>query len=72
LGHDLEAQLEALNSWLLEHQGSWYGYATKDLENKIKKLYLERFFPSDAKWGLAVLSSSREFFKRVFERTGIL
>ncbi|MGZ3794149.1 MAG: M14 family metallopeptidase, partial [Bdellovibrio sp.] len=47
LGHDLEAQLEALNSWLLEHQGSWYGYATKDLENKIKKLYLERFFPSD-------------------------
>ncbi|MGZ6452256.1 MAG: M14 family metallopeptidase [Bdellovibrio sp.] len=72
LGHDLKAQLEALNSWLLEHQGSLYGYASKDLEEKIKQMYLERFFPSDVQWKEKVLQASREFFKRVLLRSGAL
>jgi hypothetical protein len=72
LGHDLEAQLEALNSWMLEHQGAWYGYANKDLEAKVKQRYLERFFPSDSKWKRTVLETSQEFIKRIFQRSGIL
>ncbi|MGZ3797799.1 MAG: DUF2817 domain-containing protein, partial [Pseudobdellovibrionaceae bacterium] len=68
LGHDLKAQLESLNSWMLEHQGTWYGYANRDLEVKIKQLYLERFFPSDDLWRETILKTSREFFKRIFKR----
>lgn len=72
LGHDLKAQLEALNSWMLDHQGVCYGYANKEIEAKIKKSYLERFFPSDPQWQLMVLQASREFFKIIFQRSGIL
>jgi hypothetical protein len=72
LGHSLEAQFKALNSWMLEHQGLFYGYANKELENKVRDLYLERFFPSDSKWKEAILRVSYEFFKRVFSRSGIL
>lgn len=72
LGHDLKAQLEALNSWMLEHQGTWYGYANRNLEAKIKDLYLERFFPADINWRIKILDVSREFFKRMLTRCQIL
>lgn len=72
LGHDLDAQLSSLNQWLLEHQGSLYGYATPALSEKVRADYLEKFFPADPEWRRRVLATSREFFTRVFKRSKIL
>jgi len=72
LGHHLPAQLESLNQWLLEHQGSLYGYASPELQRKIQDDYLEKFFPSDPLWRRQILGTSRELFRRVFRRTGLL
>lgn len=72
LGHSLEAQLESLNSWMLEHQGLLYGYFNKPLEERVRGLYLERFFPADMQWRETILATSQEFFKRVLSRSGIL
>lgn len=72
LGHGLDAQLDGLNRWMLEHQGMLYGFKTKELEERIKELYFERFFPKDATWKQTVLSTARDFFNTVFGRAGIL
>lgn len=72
LGHDLDAQLESLNQWLLEHQGSLYGYARPELGEKVRADYLEKFFPRDPAWRRQVLVTSREFLSRVFRRSNIL
>jgi hypothetical protein len=72
LGHDLEAQLDALNRWLLEHQGALYGFANEQIGDRIKALYLERFLPGDPEWKANVIKTAREFFNAVFIRAGIL
>jgi hypothetical protein len=72
LGHDLDAQLASLNQWLLEHQGSLYGYATPALGEKVRADYLEKFFPRDPEWRRKILATSREFLTRVFRRSKIL
>lgn len=71
LGHSREAMLESLNRWMLEHQGHHHGYGTPDLEKEIKRLYLEKFFPSDETWRSGIVATSRELFRRVFERAGV-
>lgn len=68
LGHDMPTLLDGLNRWLLEHQGSIYGYAHSDLEKKVKEKYLEKFFPQDPLWQKSVLSTSRNFLTRVLKR----
>jgi hypothetical protein len=72
LGHDVNSQMESLNQWLLEHQGSLYGYATPQLAEKVRADYLEKFFPRDPAWRLKILATSREFLTRVLGRTKIL
>lgn len=72
LGHSIPEQIEGLNQWLLEHQGGLYGYATPELEKKVKSNYLEKFFPNDATWKDKVIVAARELFLRVFIRASIL
>lgn len=72
IGHDLEAQMESLNQWLLEHQGSLYGYSTPALGEKVRANYLEKFFPRDPAWRRQILATSREFLSRVLRRSGCL
>ncbi len=72
LGHTLDHQLESLNQWLREHQGSLYGYANPDLGNEVRADYLEKFFPKDPEWRRQILATSREFLTRVFRRAGVL
>jgi hypothetical protein len=71
LGHSLDAQVDALNRWVLEHQGMLYGFKTEELEQKVKALYLERVL-GDNPWKSTVLQTSWEFFTAVFTRAGIL
>ena len=72
MGHDIDAQIQGLNRWMLEHQGAHYGYANADLEHKVKEWYLERFFPKEDEWKTNVLSLSKELFTRVFTRAGLI
>lgn len=72
LGHDIHSQMKSLNQWLLEHQGSLYGYATQQLAEKVRADYLEKFFPRDPAWRLKILATSREFLLRVLRRTKTL
>lgn len=72
LGHGLDDQVRSLNQWLLEHQGTHYGYANTDLGARIRADYLEKFFPAAPEWRMRVLATSRALFHRVFGRAGAL
>jgi len=68
LGHSWEDLIDSLDRWLVEHQGCHYGFENKEIENRVLKRYLEKFYPSDPVWKPTVMSISREFFKRVMTR----
>lgn len=68
LGHDKAAQLESLNRWLVEHQGTHYGYATPELEAEVKSRYLDKFYPREKDWQEMVLTHTRELFMRMLNR----
>lgn len=70
-GHSLEAQIEGLNGWVLEHQGQHYGYANAELETAIRADYLERFFPRSPEWREKVMVAARETLQRVLTRAGV-
>lgn len=72
IGHSLEAQIDSLNRWVLEHQGSLFGYADSSLEKEIKDSYLDRFFPRQEEWRLSIMETSRAFFAAVMRRAGAL
>lgn len=72
LGHSLEAQLEGLNSMMVDHEGLCYGFATPELAREIKYENFVRSYPQDDEWRRAVVGSAREMFSRVFTRAGIL
>ncbi|MBX3016426.1 MAG: DUF2817 domain-containing protein [Bdellovibrionaceae bacterium] len=72
LGHGLDDQVRSLNQWLLEHQGTHYGYANDELGTKIRADYLEKFFPAAADWRMMVIATSRALFQKVFGRAGAL
>ncbi|MBC7465627.1 MAG: DUF2817 domain-containing protein [Bdellovibrio sp.] len=67
-GHSLDEQLEGLNSSLLSHQGRYYGFATKELENKIQKNNFEKSYPQTDEWRNAVIAASRGLFERILKR----
>lgn len=72
LGHSTEKQIESLDSWLLKHQGTFYGYASAEIEAKIEAKNLEKFFPADQAWRTQILETSDQMFSRVFSRLNIL
>lgn len=72
LGHSREELLDGLNRWFIEHQGCHFGYASAEIEAQVKALYLEKFFPENPAWRDQVLSTTHEFFERVFRRAGAL
>jgi predicted deacylase len=68
LGHDIDAQLQSLNVWLTEHQGSCYGYANPAIEKQVRAEHIEKFNPSAESWGESVISASRKTLSRVLQR----
>lgn len=72
LGHDLSALLQSLNQWMLEHQGSCFGYRDEEIRAGVQKLNLEKFYPSSGTWRESILFIARELLLKVFQRAGSL
>jgi hypothetical protein len=72
LGHSLEAQLDGLNSFIITHQGFYYGYINEDLKSRIEKDNFERSYPQTDEWRKAVVDASRGLFTNVLRRAGSL
>lgn len=68
LGHSLEAQLEGWNSSALRHQGTYYGYASQQLEEQVKRENFLRSYPQSDIWRNAVIGASRGLFQRILSR----
>lgn len=68
LGHSLDAQLQSMNQWVLEHQGMLYGFTSPDIESKIKAASLEKFYPSANDWRESILFISRSLIKKMLHR----
>lgn len=68
LGHSLEAQLEGLNSFVLAHQGKFYGFANSALEEQILAENFKRSRPSDKLWETEIIKASRGLFLNTFKR----
>lgn len=72
LGHDLEAQLQSMNQWMLEHQGSCFGYRDDEIRAQIKRLNLEKFYPSDPSWRESIVFIARNLLFKLLHRAGAL
>lgn len=70
LGHSPEAQLDGLNSFILTHQGNYYGFANKELETKIRQDDFERSYPQRDDWRNDVVKASRLLFQNILQRAG--
>ena len=68
LGHSLEAQLAGLNSFVLAHQGHYYGFLNQEIEKKVIQENFERSRPADKAWESDIIAASRGLFLNVFER----
>lgn len=70
LGHSLEAQLDGLNSFIIGHQGQYYGFAEAAVETWSRDENFVRSYPQDDVWREAVVGASRGLFERVLKRAG--
>lgn len=68
LGHSIEAQIAGLNSFVLAHQGYYYGFANQEIEKHVIKENFERSRPDDKVWESEVIKASRGLFLNVFDR----
>lgn len=65
LGSDTGAKLDTLARVVVENQGRRYGYWHSLVERKVKKMFVELFYPSDLRWRECVLDKSENIFERV-------
>lgn len=60
VGTAVTAQIAELNKMVLENQGAHHGFGSKRVERKVKRDFVEVFFPSgDEKWKETVLRKAR-------------
>ncbi len=59
--------IESIHRTILENQGYWEGYASKEAEKRIKEKYREMFFPSSKKWRTKVLLDTEKIWGNVFK-----
>lgn len=72
LGHSTEAQLKALNNFVVEHQGFYNGYANENLKKEIEQECFERSYPQSDEWRRAVVQAARGLFTSVARRQGVI
>jgi hypothetical protein len=72
LGHSLEAQLDGLNCFIVEHEGYVYGYADSGIQAEVQRQNFERSYPNRDDWRMAVIGAARGTFENVFRRAGAL
>ena len=62
--------LRQLYYMILENQGFHYGYKDEKTEARIKKDFLELFFPSDQAWRSKAIVDAKRILMLVLERLG--
>lgn len=72
LGHSVEAQLKALNNFVVEHQGFYNGYSSEALKAEVEKECFERSYPQNDEWREAVVAAARGLLQNVCTRAGAL
>lgn len=72
LGHSVEAQLKALNNFVVEHQGFYNGYASESLRQQVEQECFERSYPQNDEWRRSVVQASRGLFTSIARRRGML
>ena len=72
LGHSLEAQLEGLNSFVVDHQGLYYGFSDSAMEARVRTENFERSYPQNDEWRGAVIEASRSLFENIARRAQFL
>ena len=60
--------VKSLHNMIIENQGFYYGYNTKDDEIEVKKRFREMYFPSSGEWRSEVIRQTREIFPAVIKR----
>ncbi len=68
LGHTLEQQVQDWNSFMTEHQGHIYGYASEELKKLVRDRNFERSYPNSDSWREAVLEAAEGTLRRIFAR----
>lgn len=64
----LTGSLNSIYRLIIENQGTQFGYANPESEQKSKNLFVEMFYPSDLEWREKVLQQTQTEFAKVLER----
>lgn len=59
IGAGIVGKVRTINRLILENQGRFAGYSSKEIQTSIEKDYLELFFPSDLAWRKKVLTDGK-------------
>lgn len=62
--------LKSLHIMMLENQGFHYGTEDERAETRIKRDFLEMFYPSDPAWRSKAIMDAKRILERVLERLG--
>jgi hypothetical protein len=65
IGNGLSAKLSSVNRMILENQGHHFGYATKNQEEKVKRRFMELYYPDSQSWKDQVIEKARDFFDQI-------
>ncbi len=52
--------IKALHNVIIENQGTWYGYASKQDETKTKKRFIRGYYPESEKWRSKIIEEARK------------
>lgn len=67
LGDDILAKLKTSTRIILENQGQHFGFASKKLENKVRKYFAELFNPSNPEWQKSVMKIGMQALEATLE-----
>jgi hypothetical protein len=66
--HTTMGSVKSLHNMIIENQGFYYGYKTKNDEIEVKKKFREMYFPSSDEWRSEAIRQAREVFPLMIKR----
>jgi hypothetical protein len=60
--------VKSLHNMIIENQGFYYGYKTKDDEIEVKKRFREMYYPSSEEWRSEVIRQTKKIFPLAVRR----
>lgn len=66
--HTTLGGIKALHIMILENQGHFYGYKRERDKFKVRKKFLEMYYPKSKKWRLKVMNAAIEMFSKILPR----